>query len=453
MTINDIIPQITEIKTMWRNNIVTARPQEESQLQGHMGPSASYSTVSSQFDGWLEILNSIAAKPRVSRSLSKPVLMSLQQTLAALRKSLDYAGNGVDWIFTHRGTGQWLTMSGLYIRELIKDSTKEHGQIIEAAQERLSNDLQSIQNGAEIASQISLAWPDIEERLGKLEAAHKKVAATLESITNVANTAKEKISERTSIATDLAEEKKELITEQIAKFDQELNQAREKLSDAAALKISATELLANITSKAEIAKTSFETASEDYAKATAKQQHSNDRLTLALKNAQMEGLAGSFTRMADQTKTTIESEQKRFERALVYLALVGLLALVIELTYGAPKTIQEFSFRLIRTLSFAVPGIWVAWLASRKLGALNRVFSDYQYKSAAALAYESYRQAVETAEADVLKQQLLAFAIHSFGENPTQYYDAAKNEATSPVESWFEKISSFRKETKLTQVA
>jgi hypothetical protein len=91
-------------------------------------------------------------------------------------------------------------------------------------------------------------------------------------------------------------------------------------------------------------------------------------------------------------------------------------------------------------LSIAAPGIWVAWTTSRKLSALNRVFSDYEYKSASALAYESYRQTVAEAGSDELKQQLLAFAIRSFGENPTHYYDSAKNEASSPVDSFLDRV-------------
>ena len=114
----------------------------------------------------------------------------------------------------------------------------------------------------------------------------------------------------------------------------------------------------------------------------------------------------------------------------------------------AIRDAEEFLFRLVRMLSLAAPGIWIAWIASRKLSALNRVFSDYQYKSAAALAYESYRQTVAEAGSDELKQQLLAFAIHSFGENPTRYYDAAKNEAASPTDSWLDRIPFFNKPSK-----
>ena len=49
---------------------------------------------------------------------------------------------------------------------------------------------------------------------------------------------------------------------------------------------------------------------------------------------------------------------------------------------------------------------------------------------------------------DELKQQLVAFAIHSFGENPTRYYDAAKNEAASPTDLWLDRIPFFNKPSK-----
>jgi hypothetical protein len=179
--------------------------------------------------------------------------------------------------------------------------------------------------------------------------------------------------------------------------------------------------------------------------ATERQVVSDARLTKALQSAQMEGLAGSFTKKSDEIKDEISVEKKSFERALVYLALVGVISLIVEINFGFAKTHDEFLFRLIRTLSFAAPGIWVAWIAARKLGALNRVFSDYQYKSASALAYESYRPTVAEAGDDELKKQLLAFAIRSFGENPTRYYDAANADPASPGESWLAHLFSWKK--------
>lgn len=154
----------------------------------------------------------------------------------------------------------------------------------------------------------------------------------------------------------------------------------------------------------------------------------------------MEGLAGSFTRMAEKTELSITKAQRRFDIALVYLMIIGALALWFEINYGFAKTAEEFSFRLVRMLSLATPGIWIAWIASRKVSALNRVFTDYQYKSASALAYESYRQTVTDAGDDQLKQQLLSFAIRSFGENPTHYYDSVKKEASSPFESLLDRV-------------
>ena len=160
----------------------------------------------------------------------------------------------------------------------------------------------------------------------------------------------------------------------------------------------------------------------------------------------MEGLAGSFTQMKVATEAVIKTEQTRFDRALTYLVVIAVLGFGIEAYLGFPKTtLEEFGIRMFKLLSLAAPGIWIAWATSKKLNALNRVFSDYEYKSAAALAYESYRQTVAEAGSDELKQQLLAFAIRSFGENPTHYYESAKNEASSPFESMMEKVPFFSK--------
>ena len=193
-------------------------------------------------------------------------------------------------------------------------------------------------------------------------------------------------------------------------------------------------------------KTDLDTSAVALNAAIENEKLTQSRLTKALQNAQMEGLAGSFTRMRDDTGVAIQKEQLLFRYALGYLVAIALLGLGVEYLQGFPKqTVDEFSFRMLKTLSLAAPGIWVGWTTSKKLNALNRVFSDYQYKSAAALAYESYRQTVAEAGSDELKQQLLAFAIRSFGENPTHYYDASKNEASSPLESFFEKLPLFGK--------
>ena len=236
------------------------------------------------------------------------------------------------------------------------------------------------------------------------------------------------------------------ITISLGGFNIALKLANDTLAEAQKIHVEAQKIRGETQSTAAKTKTDLDNSTVALSTAIEQQERTQSRLTKALQNAQMEGLAGSFTRMKEDTRAVIKVEQKRFEGALIYLILIAVSGVAIEGYLGFPKTtLEEFGIRMLKMLSLAAPGIWIAWLTSKKLNALNRVFSDYEYKSAAALAYESYRQTVAEAGSDELKQQLLAFAIRSFGENPTHYYESVRNEASSPFESFLEKMSFFNK--------
>ncbi len=268
---------------------------------------------------------------------------------------------------------------------------------------------------------------------------------TLNKLTTSATDAKEKIVASQESIDEIASTSSEGIEIATASFNQTLKVANDALSEAQKIHVEAQKIRGETQSTAAKTKTDLENSTVALNKAIEQQEQIQNRLTRALQSAQMEGLAGSFTTMSLKTETSIQQTQQRFDRALLYLVLIGTLAVIFEIQNGFAKTAEKFAFRLIRMLSLATPGIWVAWIASRKLSALNRVFTDYQYKSASALAYESYRQTVNDSGNDELKQQLLAFAIRSFGENPTHYYDSSKNEASSPLESLLEKMPFLTK--------
>lgn len=447
MTIQIIFDQIKIAKSKWKSNVVDGRPSEDAVLKMHLGATASYPSVSSQIEGWQIQIGKVSG-PRVSRSLPKSLIASTSLALGSFNRCLDHAGNGVDWLITNAGLGNSLALVDHLISELTKDSAREQTEILDAAQIRLSTDLKSAQDGSEAAKEFQLKWPALQEQIAQVEASTASIAEKIEEVAETAIEAKSTVGDQVKSAIDQISTDRANISEAKSSFDDALVQARSNMNEAGDLKSTAAKLVAEISKQWLDAAKGLADASEALNKATTQQNATRDRLTLALRDAQMEGLAGSFTRMTEKTGDSIKSEQKRFDISLTYLAIIGFGALMIELNYGFPKNIEEFSFRLARVLSLAAPGIWIAWIASRKLSALNRVFSDYQYKSAAALAYESYRQTVAEAGSDELKQQLLAFAIHSFGENPTRYYDAAKNEPASPAESWLDRIPFFNKPSK-----
>jgi hypothetical protein len=441
MTVKELLVIAKQIQTKWGTNVVNQRPGEQSQLQSHLGNAATYISVTNEFGRWVSTLSALANKPRVSQTISKPHLSALSASLIGLNLALDHAGNGVEWIFTNKAVGIWYSQSFSLIRDLSLDSTREADAIVDAAKERISQDIGALQSASEQAKKFTDSWPNLSANIDIIEEAEESVEATLEKLNTSVTEAEEKITAHQADVSQTAIDSSSEITTSLSTFKEVLAIANVALAEAQNLHTEAQKIRGETQSTAAKAKTDLDNSSSALATAIEQEKKTQNRLTKALQNAQMEGLAGSFTRMKEDTSVEIVKEQKRFELALIYLVVIAAGGLLLEAFSGLPKTtIEEFSFRMLKMLSLAAPGIWVAWATARKLSALNRVFSDYQYKSASALAYESYRQTVAEAGNDELKQQLLAFAIHSFGENPTRYYDSAKNEASSPFESFVEKL-------------
>jgi hypothetical protein len=446
MTVKEILELIKQIQTKWATNVVAARPHEAANLQSHLGGTVTYASITNELTRWVSELTGLANKPRVSRAISKPLLNAVSTSLRAMNTTLDSASNGVEWMFTTRNFGTWYVQSIALIRELSLDSAREAEAITDAAKERLVKDIGALQTASDLASKFSETWPDLNSRISAFGNAEKSAGETLTKLNTSTAEAQENITAQVNLVNQTSSDSNTEIAASIANFRETLETANQALSEAQKIHIEAQKIRGETQSTAAKTKTDLDNSTSALMSAIEQEKQTQIRLTKALQNAQMEGLAGSFTRMKDDTSEVIKKEQQRFESALIYLVVIAVGGLLIEASFGFPKTTaEEFSFRMLKMLSIAAPGIWVAWTTSRKLSALNRVFSDYEYKSASALAYESYRQTVAEAGSDELKQQLLAFAIRSFGENPTHYYDSAKNEASSPFESFLDRVPFLAK--------
>ena len=446
MTLNEIVINAKSIQAKWTSNVLNSRPGEQSQLQSHLGSAATYASVTVELTRWVSVLSDLAVKPRVSQSISKQLLLPLGASLQWLNRALDHAGNGVEWMCTERNFATQYALVVYLIRTLSFDSARETTAIVDAAKDRISQDVNVIQNATEHAKLFSNAWPDLNTKIATIEDAEESASAKLEAVTAAANKAVADMTAEQESVGAAAVTSGDEITTSLEGFNTALKVANDTLVEAQKIHVEAQKIRGETQSTAAKTKTDLENSTVALSTAIEQQELTQKRLTKALQNAQMEGLAGSFTRMKEDTRAVIKVEQKRFEGALVYLILIAVSGVAIEGYLGFPKTtLEEFGIRMLKMLSLAAPGIWIAWITSKKLNALNRVFSDYEYKSAAALAYESYRQTVAEAGSDELKQQLLAFAIRSFGENPTHYHESVKYEASSPLESLLDKMPLFRK--------
>lgn len=440
MSMSDLATQVNLVKTKWQNNIVLQRPGDLGVLQAHIGSNVTLLSVSNQIDGWAKAISGLSAKPRISSTIAKSLTFAGIQCFRTLNVALDGAGNGLDWMCVQRGFATNLTLAHLLIREITAESGRETVALTDAARTLIETDLSAIQKGSQIAGDLAERDSVLQDQISAIESAAEAIEENIKNVTDAKESMSRKIEQVSDDLTKLVAAKKEEVTDAHEEYVGTLREARSAIAEADSLRLEAQEIIAATKLANLTAEDKNKLALENLNAAVESEIKAKGRLTKALQSAQMEGLAGSFTRMASDTKDEAAKEKRRFELALVYLVSIGVIGLVVELQVGFARTPEDFLFRLVRTLSLAVPGIWIAWSATRQLGALNRVYSDYQYKSASALAYESYRQTVNEAGDDELKRQLLAFAIRSFGDNPTRYYDAAREDAASPGESWLTKF-------------
>jgi hypothetical protein len=445
MSIIALVTLVESVRNKWKSNVVQGRPSEQGQLQAHLGGSTNYSSIAQQLDDWHTSLKALSGKPRVSASISKPLIRAATQCFSSLTTTLDHAGNGVEWMCIQRNLAVNFTLAEVLVRDITSDHRREADAMVDAAQKRLENDLAALQRGGAIAESLTANHDQISNQIKTLDSAAALVDGQVSEMQKSTDEARENVATLVEKFIALKDEKTQEIDSSLLQYKELLGNARSVLNEAELMKTQAQLMLDTAIKASADAEKKHDHAQTQLTDATEKQTATYQRLTKALQSAQMEGLAGSFTTKAEEARNDINKEQKRFEGALLYLSAVGICGLLIELSTGFPKTTEEFFFRLVRTISLAAPGIWVAWAAARKLSALNRVFSDYQYKSASALAYESYRQTVAEAGDDELKRQLLAFAIRSFGENPTRYFDSAKDDPSSPTDSFFSHLLPWKK--------
>jgi hypothetical protein len=438
--IDKLLEEATRLANAWKTQVVAARSSEELQLTAHLGVDVKFATITARMDGWIEILKKVSSKPRVSRTLPKHLTEPLQSSLSALQRAITHSGNGIEWMFTSRSFGVWLTLTDFLIRELGITVDRESALILSAAQQRISDDIGAIQQASSFATLLNEQRTSVETSISKLSDAEDEVTEKLESIETASTSALTIIEEKKTEALETFKELSAEVDESIGDLRIALKDINKAISEGQTAKGHIDVIVGQAKQIFTDANEQLTKATLDLAAAESKRVEASNRLITALRDVQREGLAGSFTQKAGETTSEMTKEQKRFDTALVYLAVVGVFAIVLELVYGSPTTTQDFSFRMFRIFSLAAPGIWIAWLASRRLSVLNRVLTDYEYKSATALAYESYKNEVGQSNNPDLKEQLIVFAIKAFGENPTKYYDLSKGEAASPAESWLDRL-------------
>lgn len=157
-----------------------------------------------------------------------------------------------------------------------------------------------------------------------------------------------------------------------------------------------------------------------------------DSVRKALKQVRDQGLASAFQR---------RSKQLRNERIAWGVLFLGSIVLLVFLAIHFSRdisvfTFEELSVNLLRRLGLAAPAIWVGWYSAKQLGRVSRIQEDYEYKTASALAYQSYREEVGVLGNDGLVEKLAGIAIDNFGDNPVRLYEQrSHDDAVTPIQA------------------
>lgn len=461
-----------KIAAQWKT-LATSRAGEEGSLDSAIGQKGSFGVYTSAINQWLVTLNALKSANKRRTASTLPIQQSLKHAFNGLLYALGSSGNGVQWLIDERGLTLHLALSESLVATLDRECLKERGLLVDAAKTELADQLTQIESGALAGDAIAARVAQLELSIEQVATAHdvtltkkseiEAITATLVETLNalIADTEKENKDSRQTISKDLVAIKAKaesvladatgVIQEKLKAIATDVGNLNVQITSAKALTVEISNFHSTAQTVSSDALAAKEKAVADLARATnamseaeQKEMAARNALNAALQNVRRQGLSGAFFEKVVDVKEQHRREQWTFNLSLGWLALVGSVGLGLELWQGTPQGIEQWLMRLMRLLLLATPGVWIAWLAAKRLGALNRILSDYEFKSATALAFDSYRQEIESSGNAELGADLLRTAVATFGENPTRYYDSSKDDAVMPSEHFLDK---FRRTT------
>ena len=446
-------------KAAWQT-AAQARASEEAQLNLGLGLLDSFAYFTSRVDAWRVAADRWSVLSKRKRDGTKDEAQIIQRLLWQFKRCLDQHGNGFTWICTNTSFPSIAPQLDLAFAQLDRFASRDSQTAAALIKDQFSDDLEVIQKAADVARTYSESAKEVAEALDNVRTWSKDIESTrADSMERSAQLAVDFARATDESATKLQESQTRCATSiselasKIEAGEDELKAIEDSLTeresntkklndDIVGFHARAQKTVAAAVADRDAAKLEFQTAMGVLTETSSKLELSKQALSEALRNVRRQGLSGAFFEKAIEVRKQRQDEERNFILALVYLSAVGVLGLGIEYVHGLPTDFTQWLLRSARTFVLAAPGVWIAWMSARRLGALNRMVSDYEYKSAAALAFESYRQEIETSGSKGLMDELLANAIITFGENPTRYYDHAKDEAAIPTESLLARLKS-----------
>lgn len=276
----------------------------------------------------------------------------------------------------------------------------------------------------------------ISEKHDVVSTAHEKSQALQTSIEEYYSNVKI-LSEKVSSLKSEVESKYEITS----KYETEIKDRRESITDIAA-KIAAMEKRSeSIQNQADTHQKETKDLkielSEQIEKNSAHQQEIQDTLD----NANRMGMAGSFKLRKEELNKPIVIWAAVFIVAILAIFFIG-YHFVSPYFIATAEQRKAFNyFEMIMKIVLVSPFIWLAWMSVKQYGYLTRIWEDYAYKYASAMAFEGYKKQAKEIDEELLKQ-LLDVSVYNLSQNPIRLYSAKDNHA-SPANEIIKDLAGF----------
>lgn len=385
------------------------RPSE-SDFSPH-GVQLSYSSLDEYFLRLKSLVDALDSKGYWTSSPEAAVadqpISSLLSTVNSLL--INARSNGVGWML---GSGflEALNSARQLIATLTRSQASLNKEIAKALTDKSEADIEAVISAAATARTITRLEADVQKRANKLSEESEKASEALGAISET----HEKLAALADEVSSSAANIKGLEDDSKAAKDEidQLRAAALAQEDSLAKRIEATQK--TITTTDAEAKAALESVRQ------------------ALKQVRDQGLAGAFQSRSRNLRN------ERFVWGSIFLAsIILLVCLAIRFSVDLTElTYESLTVNLLRRLGLAAPAVWLGWYAATQLGRVSRVQEDYEYKTASALAYQSYKEEIGALENDALLEKLADLAISNFGESPVRLYEKGPHDdAVTPIQA------------------
>lgn len=395
-------------------NLRNARPGELDGASGY--ESIRYETFETLFDDWGNRLEQLAGSRWAETATADVADLALSKRIGELSSLVAQGqGNGVAWLLSNGFLERCLDLS-----QTIGSLSAKQAAIVRNLAKDLS--LQSVHEA------------------GLLLAAAPKTAVLTEKISQTEDTLG-------TLQQEVGEARR--LTSEVTQSAQALSSLQNEIGDAHKYFVATRSEVGRLHGEMEGLRSATDGEREELSKRIAgaladvvtarsvldeTQQH----LSRALTDVKRTGLADAFTSRAKRVLR---------ERSIWLLVFLGAALGLVLASQSFVADVERFTYEallvaLLRRAAIATPLVWLGWYAARQVGRLNRVHEDYEYKAATALAFESYKSEIESAEDRELSRELLEITIRNFGDNPVRLYDGMENDHTTPLEQLVAKLET-----------